>query len=140
VIAVSILIKDVFIALDDSTGASAEYQELCRELWALDRALLEVELLSRSCDTSVELNALSHTVRRVADQCKECIEGFLVKIKGYERSLRDGGRGEGKMGRVCDVGRKIRWGLTQKGELARFRAEINAHSSAINMLLITANV
>lgn len=76
-IAVSILIKDVFKALNDSTDASAEYWELCRELWSLDRALLEVELVSQTCDTSVELNALSHTVRRVASQCKECIEGFL---------------------------------------------------------------
>lgn len=42
--------------------------------------------------------------------------------------------------RVRDVGRKIKWGLTQKDELERFRAEINAHSSAINMLLITANM
>jgi hypothetical protein len=63
VIAVSIPIKDVFEALDSATGSSAEYQELIRELWSLDRALLEVEVLPRSCDTSIELNALSHTVR-----------------------------------------------------------------------------
>jgi hypothetical protein len=136
VIAVSILIKDVFKALDDASGAAAEYQELCRELWALDRAFLEVGRLSQSCDTSIELNALSHTVRRVADQCKECIEAFLKKIKGYERSLRDAGSGN----KLCDMGRKIKWALVQKGELARFRTEINGHSSAINMLLITANM
>jgi hypothetical protein len=136
VIAVSILIKDVFKALDNATGSAAEYQELCRELWSLDRALLEVELLSRSSDTSIELNALGHTVRRVADQCKECIEGFLAKIKGYERSL--GVAGSGSL--FCDMGRKIKFGLIQKGELAKFRTEINAHSSAISMLLITANM
>lgn len=144
VIAVSILIKDVFNALDNAKGSAADYQELCRELWALDRALLEVELLSRSSDTSVELNALSHTVRRVADQCKECIEKFLKKVKGYERSLRAGGcsRGERQrsLGRLCDAGKKVMWGLTQKEEVTKFRAEINAHSSAINMLLITTNM
>lgn len=91
VIAVSILIKDVSKALDSATGSSAEYQELFRKLWSLDRALLEVEVLSTSCDTSIELNALSHTVRRVAAQCEECIEGFLSKIKVYERSLGGGG-------------------------------------------------
>ena len=92
VIAVSILIKDVFKALDAATGSAAEYQELYRELWSLDRALLEIGMVSRSCDTNIELNSLCHTVRRLADQCKECIENFLEKIKGYERSLRDGGR------------------------------------------------
>jgi hypothetical protein len=100
VIAVSILIKDVFKALDDTSGSAAEYQELCRELWALDRALLEVELLSRNCDTSIVLNALTHTVSRVADQCKECIEDFLKKIKGNERSLVGGGSGN----KFCDKG------------------------------------
>jgi hypothetical protein len=136
VIAASILIKDVLKALDDTSGAAAEYQELCWELLALDRALLEVESLSRSCDTSIELNALSHTVRRVADQCKECIEAFLKRIKGYERGLRNGGSGN----KLCDMGRKVRWALIQKGELATFRTEINGYSSTINMLLITANI
>lgn len=65
---------------------------------------------------------------------------FPRGVKEYERSLKDGGRGEGRLGKVCDIGRKVRWGLTQKGELARFRTEINGHSSAINMLLITANM
>lgn len=136
VIAASILIKDVLKALDDTSGAAAEYQELCRELLALDRALLEVESLSRSCDTSIELNALSHTVRRVVDQCKECIEAFLEKIKSYEKSLRNGGSGN----KLCDMGKKVKWALIQKGELATFRMGINGYSSTINMLLITANL
>jgi hypothetical protein len=136
IIAVSILIKDVYKALDDTKGASAEYQELCRELWALDRALLEVEYLSRTCGTSAELNALSHTVSRIADQCRECIKGFLEKIEAYKRSLRDGGSGR----TLRDVGMKIKWALTQGDTIAKFRTEINGHSSTINMLLITANM
>ena len=40
-IAVSLLIKDAVLALDSAHGAAAEYQEIIRELWALDRALLE---------------------------------------------------------------------------------------------------
>jgi hypothetical protein len=59
------LIKDVFKALHDSDGASAQYQQLFRELWALGRALFEVELLSQTTDTSTELNALRHSARRV---------------------------------------------------------------------------
>ncbi|MAD87605.1 MAG: hypothetical protein CL912_31995 [Deltaproteobacteria bacterium] len=136
VIAVCIHVKDVIKALDDVQGASAEYQQLCRELWSLDRALLEVELLSRTCDTSIELNALSCTTRRVVEQCKECMVSFLRKLKSYNRSLREGGSGD----RIRDTGKKIKWALTQKEEIARFRTEINGHSSTINMLLITASM
>lgn len=136
VIAVCILFKDLIKALDDVQGASSEYQQVSRELWSLDRALLEVEMLSRTCDTSIELNALSCTTRRVVDQCKESMESFLRKLKSYNSSLKEGGSG----GRVRDAGMKIKWALKQKDEVARFRTEINGHSSTINMLLITASM
>jgi hypothetical protein len=107
-----------------------------RELWALDRALLEVANLAQSFETTVELNALSHATRRAAEQCKTCMEGFLGKIKRYEIALREGGSGN----MVRDVKDKVGWALCHQEHLKRFRAEINGHSSAINMLLITASV
>lgn len=128
--------QDMFKALHDSDGASAQYQQLSRELWALDRALLKIELLSRRTDISTELNALRHSARRVVEQCKECLERFLTKAQNFEISLREGGSGN----KLRDAAKKIRWALTQTDELARFRAEINGHSSSLNMLLITASM
>lgn len=136
IITLCIIIKDLVKALDDSRGSSAEYQEVIRELWALDRVLLEVELLWRTCEDSVELNALRETARRMADQCRQSIEGFLTKIKKYGPSLRDGGSGSV----FRDATMKIRWQIAHADELTKFRAEINAHCSAINMLLLTASV
>jgi hypothetical protein len=106
------------------------------ELWALDRALLEVVNLAQSFETTVELNALSHTARRTAEQCKSCIEEFLRKIKEYEGALRDGGSGN----KFRDVKGKISWVLCGREHLVKFRTEIHGHSSAINMLLITASM
>jgi hypothetical protein len=135
-IAVCILITDVIGALDSTRGSSSEYQEVTRELLALDRALLEVVKVAQSFETTVELNALSHTARRTAEQCKSCIEGFLERIKGYESALRKGGSGN----MIRDVKGKVGWAMCGREHLARFRTEINGHSSAINMLLITASV
>jgi len=135
-ISVCILIKDVVRALDSTRGSSSEYQEVIRELWALDRALLEVANLAQSFETTIELNALSHATRRAAEQCKTCIEGFLEKIKRYEIALREGG----SRNMVRDVKGKVCWALCHREHLQRFRTEINGHSSAINMLLITASV
>jgi hypothetical protein len=134
VIAISILIKDVIKALDDSRGSAAEYQEVIRELWSLDRALLEVERLSRTFETTVELNALSCAARRAEEQCRLYISAFLDNIKTYNRSLRHGGSGS----LLRDAAKKIQWTFAQKDELAKFRTEVNGHTSAINMLLITA--
>lgn len=135
-ISVCILIKDTIKALDTIHGSLSEYQATIRELWALDRALLEVVALAEGFERSVELNALSHTTRTVAEQCRACIEGFLEKVKKYELSLRDGGSGN----RLKDGWRKVGWALYGKEDLEKFRAEINAISSTINMLLITASV
>jgi len=135
-ITISILIKDVVSALDNSRGSAAEYQELCRELWSLDKALLEVAQLSENTSDVVQLNALQQSVGRAATQCKECIVGYLDKIKAFNRTLRDGGSGS----RVRDAYGKIKWSLAQKDELVKFRSEIAAHGSAINMLLITASM
>lgn len=64
IISVSLLIKDLVKCLDESRGSSAEYQTVVRELWSLDRALLEVELLLRSCKQSAELRDLGETPRQ----------------------------------------------------------------------------
>ena len=136
IIAVCLLIKDLVKTLDESRGASAEYQEVVRELWVLERALLEVEMLSRACDNTLELNALCATARRAADDCRKSIEVFLEKIRGYSASLRSGGSGNV----LKDASKKVKWQISQKEDLTRFRAEINAHSTSINMLLMTASV
>ena len=136
IITLCIIIKDLVKALDDSKGSSAQYQEVIRELWALDRVLLEVELLWRTCESTNELNALRETAHRMADQCRRSIEAFLKKVEKYRPSLRDGGSGSV----LRDATMKIRWQVSHADELTKFRAEINAHCSAINMLLLTASV
>jgi hypothetical protein len=136
-ISVCLLIKDAIQALDSSRGSSAKYQEAIRELWALDRALLEVVSLAQSFDATVELNAFSHTARRTVDQCRGWIETFLKKVRGYEGALREGGSGN----KLRDAKGKLAWApLFGREDLARFRTEITWHSSAISMLLLTASM
>lgn len=136
IISLSILVKDVVKALDNSRGSSSEYQEVIRELWALDWVLLEVELLWRTCEPTTESNALRETTLRMADQCRICNENFLKRIKKYEPSLREGGSDSS----IRDAGRKLQWQMLHSQDLTKFRAEINAHCSAINMLLLTTSV
>ena len=136
IISVCIVIKDLVKALDDSRGSSAEYQEIIRELSALDRVLLEVELLWTTCEPANDLNAIRETVHYKADQCRKSIQAFLKKVEKYGPNLRDGGSGS----LVRDATMKVRWQFAHADELTKFRAEINAHCSAINMLLLTANL
>jgi hypothetical protein len=140
-ISVCLLIKDTIKALDSVHGAKAEYEAVIRELWALDRALLEVlslqETIGHGNSSTTELHALFVTVPRAVQLCEGSIKSFLCTIKGYEGSL-DCGNGNGSLWR--GVRGKISWALLRKDDLNKFRAEVNAHSSTINMLLITASL
>lgn len=136
IISISLIVKDLVKALDDCRGSASEYQALIRELWVLDRVLLEVELLTKMYEQTAELNALCVTAKNVADSCRRCIEIFQENIKKYDDSL--GSAGTGK--KIQDVSMKIRWRIAHSDDLERFRAEVNAHSSSLNMLLVTASV
>ena len=137
IVTVSLLIKDLVNCLDKSRGSSAEYQAVIRELWSLDHALLEVEVLLRFCEKSVELNDLRETADRCTEQCRECIENFRGRItKKYQSSLQGGGTGH----LVRDATAKIRWHVSEKDDLAKFRVEIAAYWSSMNMLLATAGM
>ncbi len=136
IISICIVIKDLIKALDESKGSSAQYQEVIRELWALDRVLLQVELLWSQCESTIELNALRETAHRMAAQCRQCMEVFLDKIKNSGPSLRDGGSGSA----LKDATMKAKWRVSHANELTTFWAEINTHCSAINMLFVTASV
>lgn len=126
VISLSILIKDLVKSLDNSRGSSAEYQAVIRELWSLDHALLEVEVLFRSCEQTIQLNALSATANECAEQCRKCITKFHEQMKKFGRSLQPEGSGS----LIRDTALKVRWQVSEKEDLAKFRAEINAHCSS----------
>ena len=135
IISVSLLIKDLVKCLDESRGSSAEYKAVIRELGSLDYALLEVELLLRSCKQSVELSDLCKSANRCAEDCRRCIVNFQDKTKKYQGAL----QGEGTGNLIRDATAKIRWHISGK-DLVKFRAEINVSLSSMNMLLATAGM
>ena len=136
IISVSLLIKDLLVALDDSRGASCEYRAIVRELYTLDSAILHVERLSRTHDATPELHALYGTARATVTRCRECIEDFKQKLKKYRGSMVAGGSGNP----VKDIGRRLQWSMAEKDHIARFRAEVTGYSNSIHMLIATAGV
>ena len=82
IISVCLVIKDLIKVLDDSRGSSSEYQAVIRELWSLDRALLEVELLSRSYERTFELNALGQVARQ-----RIAVQGMCYRFSDTNREI-----------------------------------------------------
>jgi hypothetical protein len=137
IISVSLLVKELLIALNDSRGSSSEYQAVVRELYILDTALLQVEQHLRSRTTTPELYALYNTASQTVIKCRDAVEKFTVRIRRYGQSLATGGSGNV----IKDAARKIQWRASQKSaDIAKFRAEVTGYSNSINMLLATGMV
>ncbi|KAJ4305461.1 hypothetical protein N0V90_000992 [Kalmusia sp. IMI 367209] len=138
IISVCLLVKDLVDALDEARGSKAEYRSVVRELWILDRALLEIDLLARTHGngSTPELRGLCETAQRAATKCKSLVAEFLERIKKYKASFDDGH----KPGMLRKTVMGVRWRVGEKEALERFRVEIAGTSSSLQMLLATANV
>jgi hypothetical protein len=53
----------------------------------LDRVLLGIERLSRTCAQTAKTNDLGVTTRRIADAFRVRIETFLEKVQKYDSGL-----------------------------------------------------
>lgn len=137
ILSVSLLVKELALALSESRGSVAEYQATIRELHVLDISLLQVEKLSRTQNTSPELRALYSTASDIILGCRASVDAFSATIKKYSSCLVAGGSGN----RIKDITRKIQWRVSQEQEsIARFRAQVTGYTESINMLLATANM
>jgi hypothetical protein len=138
IISVCLLVKDLVQALDKARGSKAEYQSAIRELWILDRALLEIDLLARVHEKGAtpELQGLCATAIEAVTRCKTLVDAFLQRIRRYQSSL-----GEGvDMNMMHQAATKVRWRIGEKEALDQFRVEIAGISSSLQMLLATASV
>ncbi|KAF2029450.1 hypothetical protein EK21DRAFT_28594, partial [Setomelanomma holmii] len=138
IISVCLLVKDLVEALDKARGSKAEYQSAIRELWILDRALLEIDLLTRTHGNGAtpELRSLCETAKKAATRCRGLVSAFLERVKRYKSTFDESERPNP----LTNVTMIIRWHLGEKDALEQFRVEIAGTSSSLQMLLATASV
>jgi hypothetical protein len=138
IISVVLLVKDLVAALDEARGSKAEYQAVVRELWLLDRTLLEIDLLTRRHGNGAtpELRGLCETAKRAVSRCQDRVSTYSKRIQKYENTFDQGHN----TNRLKKVGKAIGWRFREKEALEQFRAEIVGTTSSLQMLIITANM
>jgi hypothetical protein len=122
-----VLVRNIFEALQDSRGASAEFRETIQQLYSLERSLLAVKHLQ--VDDS--LRTLKDELDRMLRAFQDTLSGFLTKIYKYHPTLRlDAWSFTAAL-------RKVQWSLFKKDEVYRFRAQISGHMSYITTMILT---
>lgn len=132
-IAVLSIIKDITSNIRE---AGSEYQELFRELEALDGIFRRLDKLQPRNGLEVSVDS----IKCVALTCRHPLEKFLEKIKKYEEGLGPGSRAR-YASRFQQAGAKMEWALKKKGEdCARLRTYLGVHIGTINMMLTTYGI
>ena len=130
------LVGTVISALRSSSGSSSEYRALISQLYSLESALLEVKRLELDEEQHAQVIAL----RQAAAQCQRAIDAFWQKIKKYQPSLRAEGSGDKLGNKMKDAWRKVEWAMCEKEDLAKFKADLVAHTESIEVLLIAVHM
>jgi hypothetical protein len=110
------LVVDLSDALRATGDARARFRELISELYALERALLEVKRL----DLDDALKADECALRVAAAQCQSTIDNFWKKVKRLQPHMQQAGTGS----LIKDSWAKVVWALCKKEDVKDFRAAI----------------
>ena len=122
------LIKDSIDAVSDSKGAAADFTALATELTCLQDGLEAIEELQTNLPFSIKQTS---ALDRAILACQESIDEFLTSISKYQPHLK------AKTSGLRSNYHKIKWTVCRKDDIAKFRAQLGRHASAITMLLVT---
>lgn len=131
-ITVGKLIADIINCLQDSTGSASEYQELLRELVALDGVLRALDKLQAAGDAARSLDAM----KCAALTCRVPLQRFLNKINKLDSVLSV----RGQSNCLVSAARKLEWRARFKVDAVQLRSYLTIHIGIINTLLLEANL
>ncbi|KAF8962969.1 hypothetical protein BDZ97DRAFT_1064342 [Flammula alnicola] len=124
IVAAATLALSIYKALNDSTGASYEYQCLISELRSFHHALLFVNDVIRA---TLPNASVAQDIKEEATMCLKLLEKFWDRIKSYQKALSGGGRNSSW--------RKIGWGLFKATDVAEFRQKLSQHKQNLTVFL-----
>ena len=130
------LVGTVIHSLRESGGAASEFRELVHELYGLETALLRVKQLDHLDDGDKGDYA---ALTQAASQCQFTIDGFWSKASRFQRHLLADAPGASSIS-IKSAWMKVRWTLCKKEDLAKFKADIGAHTQSILLLLVAVQM
>lgn len=129
-LSITILIKDIIVALDDCRGSSHKYQELRQRLGILGETIHHVEQAFQNPELVVS-NETSTTATRVISQIHQCLAAFnSQKLEKFATSFSPGGSGNA----FKDAARKIQFKFDEK-DIERFQREIMDYNVLLTILM-----
>ena len=131
---INLLIETVK-SFSETHGAKADYQELGRELVSLKNTLDSIQTLSLNPAKAAQISAVNTAV----DGCHLCVDGFVQRNSKF-RSLESAPKKQWSLAAFKNGVLGMKWAILKKNKVAKFRADVQAHSNGIQMLLAALQV
>lgn len=126
--AVGTLVFRIGATLRESTGSSAQYQELVLRFDFFETLLKDVH----HCITSSQLPPSAvRAIKEHVLKCEPLLRKFDLTTEKYKASLSQGGSGK----KIKDSWRKMGWGMYKQHEISALYEGIGRQMDAINLLL-----
>ena len=124
------LLIDAIHSLNDTNGAQADYEGLGRQLNNLKSGFECIESLDLDATQIAQVSAVDTAL----SDCRLCIDDFTKRNSRF-KSLETPSGEQWTLAALKRQGRKVQWALWKKADVAKFRAAIQLHSDAVQMLL-----
>jgi hypothetical protein len=127
-IAIGSLLFKIGATLRDSTGSSADYQELVIRFDCFEELLKTVhcQITSSQLPRAAAQAIIAHVLK-----CEPLLRKFDTTTEKYKKSLSRGGSGK----KLKDSWRKIGWGMYKRDEILELFEGLGKQMDAINLLL-----
>jgi hypothetical protein len=127
-IAIGSLLFKIGATLRDSTGSSADYQELVIRFDCFEELLKTVhcQITSSQLPRAAAQAIIAHVLK-----CEPLLRKFDTTTEKYKKSLSRGGSGK----KLKDSWRKIGWGMYKRDEILELFDGLGKQMDAINLLL-----
>lgn len=124
------LLIDVVQSFSDTNGAQADYDELTRQLKNLRNGFESIEDLNLDATQAAQASAVSTAL----NDCRLCVDSFIKRNEKF-KSLETPSGKQFSLAALKRQGRKVQWALWKQKYVAKFRASIQQHINAVQMLL-----
>ncbi|KAL4263616.1 Fungal N-terminal domain-containing protein [Pleurotus pulmonarius] len=158
VIAIISLATKATRVIRDSRYAPAEYQELQRDLAALQVTFSNVRRVALASASDVEDHpgivsqgsldssdvdsvcqiapVLSSDIQDVSQRCLDLLTTFTKKIEGYDKYLSESSTGN----RFISTWKRLCWAALKRKQIAKLKAELSHQRGSLSMLLLSVQL
>lgn len=129
------LVLDVVQAFNEARGSTSEYRTLAIELHSMHTLLIAISRLANESED----NALRDEIVSEVDRCGLNVQSALARIAKFSVLGRAAETGDARRVRFARQWYKLEWRFVQRGDAQAVRAELQAATQRLTVLLVVSN-